>query len=59
MNQLRKITYLLLCSAITGTASIAQDKIGITHSGHLTGQAPFPITTYNELENPVASDAKI
>lgn len=34
----------------------AQTKEGITHSGQLTGQAPFPIQTYSELPNPTSPD---
>ena len=58
MNRLRKIMGLLLCCTMASTASIAQNKTGVTHSGHLTGQPPFPINTYNELANPVATDMK-
>ena len=54
MDLLQRVVGLLFCCAITGVASIAQNKIGVTHSGHITGQVPFPINAYNELSNPVA-----
>ena len=29
---------------------------GTTHSGHSTGQEPFPINSYTELKNPIATN---
>lgn len=34
----------------------AQSQQGITHSGQLTGQTPFPLTSYIELKNPTPTD---
>ncbi|MCM8570360.1 DUF4091 domain-containing protein [Gramella jeungdoensis] len=31
---------------------LSQEKEGITHSGQLTGNPPFPIENYSELDNP-------
>lgn len=51
--------------ALIGTATMslccsAQEGIsGVTHSGQLTHQAPFPIETYQELPNPAKTDAAL
>ena len=34
----------------------AQQTEGISHSGHRTGQNPFPVNTYTELQNPVETN---
>ncbi|MDO5665640.1 MAG: DUF6067 family protein [Bacteroidia bacterium] len=34
----------------------AQSIEGITHSGHRTGQLPFPLNSYLELQNPIATN---
>ena len=34
----------------------AQQTEGVTHSGHRTGQNPFPVNTYTELQNPVETN---
>ena len=36
----------------------AKDLVGVTHSGRTTGQKPFPVEHYVELENPVKTDLK-
>lgn len=38
--------------------SLGQERMGVTHSGHTTGQAPFPIEHYVELPNPAAADGE-
>ena len=44
---------LLVCALVFPLNSLAQDSIGITHSGQPTGQLPFPIAFYKELPNPI------
>ena len=36
--------------------SYSQERMGVTHSGHITGQPPFPVEYYSELPNPAATD---
>ena len=52
---MKKMT-LLTSALLVALALPAQNKMGVTHTGRSTGQAPFPITTYTELENPVKAD---
>lgn len=52
MNAKIKIATLLLVSS---TSLFAQNS-GITQCGTPTGQAPFPVTNYQELPNPVHPD---
>ena len=37
----------------------AQENQGVTHSGHLTGQEPFPLNEYTELDNPTPTDLSL
>ena len=55
MVNLKKAT--LITSILLWSASLTgQAQTGITHTGRSTGQSPFPITSYTELENPVKTD---
>ena len=57
MNLKTTLVYMAL-AALTGMLGIqAQTVPGHTHSGHPTGQPPFPLTSYVELPNPQAVDA--
>ena len=57
MNLKTTLVYMAL-AALTGMLGIqAQTVQGYTHSGHPTGQPPFPLTSYVELPNPQAVDA--
>ena len=57
MNLKTTLVYMAL-AAVTGMLGIqAQTVQGHTHSGHPTGQPPFPLTSYVELANPQAVDA--
>ena len=57
MNLKTTLVYMAL-AALTGMLGIqAQTVQGHTHSGHPTGQPPFPLTSYVELPNPQAVDA--
>ena len=57
MNLKTTLVYMAL-AAVTGMLGIqAQTVQGHTHSGHPTGQSPFPLTSYVELANPQAVDA--
>lgn len=57
MNLKTTLVYMAL-AAVTGMLGIqAQTVQGHTHSGHPTGQPPFPLTSYVELPNPQAVDA--
>lgn len=57
MNLKTTLVYMAL-AALTGMLGIqAQTVQGHTHSGHPTGQPPFPLTSYMELPNPQAVDA--
>ena len=57
MNLKTTLVYMAL-AAVTGMLGIqAQTVQGYTHSGHPTGQPPFPLTSYVELANPQAVDA--
>ena len=57
MNLKTTLVYMAL-AAVTGMLGIqAQTVPGHTHSGHPTGQPPFPLTSYVELANPQAVDA--
>lgn len=57
MNLKTTLVYMAL-TALTGMQGIqAQTVQGHTHSGHPTGQPPFPLTSYVELPNPRAVDA--
>ena len=57
MNLKTTLVYMAL-AALTGMLGIqAQTVQGHTHSGHPTGQPPFPLTSYVELANPQAVDA--
>lgn len=57
MNLKTTLVYMAL-TALTGMLGIqAQTVQGHTHSGHPTGQPPFPLTSYAELPNPRAVDA--
>ena len=57
MNLKTTLVYMAL-AALTGMLGIqAQTVQGHTHSGHPTGQPPFPLTSYVELSNPQAVDA--
>ncbi len=57
MNLKTTLVYMAL-AALTGMLGIqAQTVQGYTHSGHPTGQPPFPLTSYVELANPQAVDA--
>lgn len=57
MNLKTTLVYMAL-TALTGMQGIqAQTVQGHTHSGHPTGQPPFPLTSYAELPNPRAVDA--
>ena len=57
MNLKTTLVYMAL-AAVTGMLGIqAQTVPGHTHSGHPTGQPPFPLTSYVELPNPQAVDA--
>ena len=47
---------LLVSSLLLAGNLQAQKPTGITHSGHATGQALFPVERYTELENPVMTD---
>ena len=49
---------LLFASTLLLSLSLqAQQKTGVTHTGRSTGQEPFPVTTYTELDNPVKTDS--
>ncbi|EJW98435.1 hypothetical protein, secreted [gut metagenome] len=48
------LTFLLSVSWVGGL--LAQQPLGVTHSGQTTGQSPFPVTDYIELPNPTATD---
>ena len=55
MNRL----FLFAGSLFLSLSVNAQISCGITHSGHNTNQAPFPLESYNELENPVKTDISL
>lgn len=54
-------TFLVLASAMyLGLLNAGAQQIeGVTHSGRSTGQAPFPLTEYTELSNPVKTDMQL
>lgn len=58
MKQSKFILSLAL-SCLTAVNGMAQEEMGITHSGRPTGQKQFPIENYQELENPVKTDLKV
>ena len=54
-----KTIILLVSTILFSLASSAQVVTGVTHSGRSTGQAPFPIDQYEELDNPVRTDSAL
>ncbi len=46
-------------AVLSMTVIYAQKLEGITHSGRSTGQKPFPVESYTELENPVKTDLRL
>lgn len=46
-----------ICLCLT-QYGLGQERMGVTHSGHTTGQAPFPVEHYVELPNPAATDGE-
>lgn len=53
---MNKAMFTLLLSAGWVGSLLAQQPLGVTHSGQTTGQSPFPMTEYIELPNPTATD---
>ncbi len=51
---MKRITLLLFLFLLGISTLFAQDKEGVTTSGRLTGQLPFPVTSYEELPNPAS-----
>ena len=49
----------LLASCVLTLSLQAQHEQGITHSGQPTGQSPFPLEHYRELNNPVKTDSTL
>lgn len=47
----------IIACALFAVFSMQAQQLGFTHSGRSTGQAPFPLNSYVELENPVATDS--
>src|SRR5690625_437177 len=51
-----RILFLFCILFITNPHQVqAQDVEGVLHSGQRTGQAPFPVDSFEELPNPVAT----
>ena len=50
---------VIAAGIIVSLSAVAQPTCGVTHSGHTTSQTPFPLESYNELENPVKTDAAL
>lgn len=49
----------MMMSALSSQTFIcAQSKQGVTHSGQLSGQQAFPLTSYLELNNPAPTDVE-
>lgn len=51
-----KKLFLVALAAFASSFVYAQGDEGITHTGRRTGQKPFPIKSYVELDNPVKTD---
>ena len=50
---------VLISSGLCSLGSLnGQNPMGVTHSGQSTSQAPFPLTQYTELKNPVPTDGE-
>ena len=58
MHFMKKTNILAACVLLSLSVS-AQNKSGVTHSGYVTGQSPFPIESYTELKNPVKTDSAL
>src|SRR5690625_7232536 len=51
-----RLLFLFCILFITNPHQVqAQDVEGVLHSGQRTGQAPFPVDSFEELPNPVAT----
>lgn len=54
-----KNLYFFIGSLFLSLSINAQNIGGVTHSGHQTGQAAFPIENYKELKNPINTDVSL
>lgn len=54
-----KKLFLVALAVLTGTFAYGQADEGVTHSGRKTGQKPFPLENYVELDNPVKTDLNL
>ena len=59
MKNSRRTSIIIALLYFTALAINAQKVQGVTHSGMLTGQPPFPIRDYAELYNPVHTDMQL
>ena len=52
MLSMKKIFFIFLYGVVFSISGFTQNISGITHSGQLTGQPPYPLFSYKELPNP-------
>lgn len=50
--QYEKNFFIFLYGVVFSISGFTQNISGITHSGQLTGQPPYPLFSYKELPNP-------